>query len=61
MYKSSGIFKAGMWVLKKWKKSACLTQLSMTDNKDLEKTTLFELSKCEGFNWFKQIILVSSF
>lgn len=33
----------------------------MTDHKDLEKTALFELSKNEGFNWFKQIILVSSF
>ena len=33
----------------------------MTDNKDLEKTALFELSKYEGLSWFKHIILVSSF
>jgi hypothetical protein len=33
----------------------------MTDNKELEKTALFELSKNEGLAWFKQIILVSSF
>mmetsp|Transcript_7619 Transcript_7619/g.6985 ORF Transcript_7619/g.6985 Transcript_7619/m.6985 type:complete len:90 (+) Transcript_7619:1954-2223(+) len=25
MYKSSKIFNAGMWFLKKWKKSTCLT------------------------------------
>lgn len=61
MYKSGKLFSAGMWVLKKWRKSACLTQLSMTDNKELEKTALFELSKSEGFGWFKNIIFVSSF
>jgi len=33
----------------------------MTDHKELEKTTLYELSKAEGFGWFKHIILVSSF
>lgn len=61
MYKSSKLFNAGMWVLKKWKKSTSLMQLSMSDHKDLEKTTLYELSKAEGFGWFKHIILVSSF
>lgn len=33
----------------------------MTDNRDLEKTALFELSKSEGLAWFKNIIFVSSF
>jgi len=33
----------------------------MTDEKELEKTTLFEMSKLKGFEWFKHIILVSSF
>lgn len=61
MYKSSKLFSAGMWIMKKWKKSTSLAQLSMTDNKDLEKTVLFDLSKQEGFAWFKNIILVSSF
>lgn len=45
MYKSSKLFNAGMWILKKWKKSTALSQLSMSDNKDLEKTALYELSK----------------
>lgn len=44
MYKSSKLFNAGMWVLKKWRNSACLSQLSMTDHPDLEKTALFKLS-----------------
>jgi hypothetical protein len=61
MYKSSKLFNAGMWILKKWRKSTCLTQLSMTDSKELEKTALFELSKSEGFAWFNHIVLVSSF
>lgn len=61
MYKSSKLFNAGMWVLKKWRKSTCLSQLAMTDSKELEKTALFELSKSEGLNWFHNVILVSSF
>ena len=36
MYKSGNLVSAGMWFLKKWKKSPCLIQLSMQDNKDLE-------------------------
>eukprot|EP00347_Sterkiella_histriomuscorum_P005091 403357933 len=61
MYKSSKLFNAGLWVLKKWRKSQCLAQLSMSDHKDLESTTIFELSKQKGLEWFKHIILVSSF
>jgi hypothetical protein len=33
----------------------------MQDCKELEKTALYDLSKQEGLNWFKQVILVSSF
>ena len=61
MYKSGKLFSAGMWFVKKWKKSVSLSQLSMTDHKDLEQTALFELSKSEGLGWFKHIVFVSSF
>jgi hypothetical protein len=61
MYKAGTLFSAGMWVLKSWKKSVVLNQLSMTDEKDLEKTTLYKLSQKEGFEWFKNMILVSSY
>ena len=61
MYKSGKLFSAGMWFLKKWKKSTSLSQLAMTDKKALDQTALFELSKSKGFAWFKHIILVSSF
>ena len=36
MYKTSKVFATGMWILRKWKKSPCLSQLGMTDHKDLE-------------------------
>jgi hypothetical protein len=41
MYKSGKLFSAGMWALKKWKKSPCLEQLTMTDHKNLESTALY--------------------
>ena len=31
MYNSNKLFDAGMWLLKKWRNSRCLTQLSMSD------------------------------
>jgi alpha-beta hydrolase superfamily lysophospholipase len=61
MYKSSKLFTTGMWVLKAWKKSVVLNQLSMTDSKNIEQSTLYLLSQQKGFEWFKNIILVSSF
>lgn len=61
MYKTSKLFSTGMWLMKKWKKSTCLSQLGMTDNKDLEQTFLFQLSKAQGLSWFKHMLLVSSF
>jgi hypothetical protein len=48
MYNSSKLFDAGMWFLKKWRKSKCLLQLSMTDSKNIEETALFRLSKASG-------------
>ena len=33
----------------------------MTDNKNMENTAFYKLSTCKGFEWFKHIILVSSF
>jgi pimeloyl-ACP methyl ester carboxylesterase len=60
-YNSSKLVDAGMWVLKKWKKSVSLDQMCMTDHSDLKETFLFQLSTKPGFEWFKNILLVSSF
>lgn len=61
LYNQSTIVDAGMWLLKTWRKSICLTQLRMSDNSDLEKTFMFKLSETKGLEWFKNVILVSSY
>ena len=64
MYNSSTIIDAGMWFLKTWKKSLCLQQLRMTDystSSNLESCFLYKLSKEKGLEWFKNVILVSSY
>jgi hypothetical protein len=49
-----------MWILKKWKKSKCLLELSMSDSEKFENCYLFKLSKTEGLTWFKNVVLLSS-
>jgi hypothetical protein len=61
MYNSSKIIDAGIWILRKWKKSVSLTQLSMSDNEHLEDSYLYKLSTLKGLSWFKNIALVSSY
>lgn len=61
MYNSNSLIDAGMWVLKRWKKSKCLQQLSMTDSDQKNDTYLYKLSKIKGLNWFKQVIFCSSY
>lgn len=61
MYNSSKIIDAGMWVLKKWKGSESLKQIGMTDNPDPKQTFLYKLSQKPGLEWFKNIVLASSF
>ena len=50
-----------MWFLKTWRKSKCLQQLRMSDNSNLEECALYKLSEFKGLNWFKHIVLVSSY
>lgn len=61
IYNASKIISTGMWFLSKWKKSESLTQLSMADSKNIEDSFLYKLSCSEGLEWFKNIVLVSSF
>jgi len=60
-YKSSTLVDAGMWFIKKFKKSLSMQQLTMSDDKTLESTCLYKLSKLEGIEWFKDLSFVSSF
>ena len=61
MYKSSKLFTTGMSFFKMWKKSVVLNQLQMTDSKNVEQTALYKLSQVKGLEWFKHVILISSF
>lgn len=61
MYATNTIVEAGIWVLKRWKKSKCLEQLTMTDSKDSRNSFLYQLSNYQGLNWFKNILLISSY
>jgi len=54
------LFNTGLWVLKKWRKSPCLAQLSMTDAADPKEAFLYRLSKTKGFEFFQTVVLVSS-
>lgn len=60
MQNSSKLVNAGIWVLKKLKKSRCLKQLSMTDNSNPRQTLLYKLSQLEGMEWFSHVAFVSS-
>ena len=61
MYKTSKLVSTGVWFLKSWKKSIVLNQLSISDSKNIEESTLYRLSQQKGFAWFKNIILISSY
>jgi triacylglycerol esterase/lipase EstA (alpha/beta hydrolase family) len=61
MYNSSSLVDAGMWLIKKWKKSDSLKQLSMTDMPRREDSYLYKLSEDDNLKYFKYVMLVSSF
>jgi pimeloyl-ACP methyl ester carboxylesterase len=57
---SSRLVSMGLWVLKKWRKSICLKQLSLTDSQYPVQSFLYELSQYPGLEWFKHVVLFSS-
>lgn len=61
MHSVNKLIDAGIWVLKKWRKSICLQQLTMTDTRDPRKSFLFELSLHPGLQRFQHVCLVSSY
>jgi len=61
MYGSNTLFDAGMWFLKKWRNSKCLTQLSMTDERVKDECCLYRLTTLPGLEWFSNVVLVCSF
>merc|ERR1712039_665715 len=55
------LFNTGFWVLKQWRKSLFLQQVSMTDATDPRETFLYKLSKAKGLENFQNVILVSCY
>lgn len=61
VYKQSRIVDAGMWLLKKWKQSCSIKELSLAESSPITSTYLYKMSKMEGMAWFKHVALVSSY
>ena len=59
-YSNSSLIDAGLWLLKTWKKSKSLQQLSFSDAKELRDCFVYKLSEFSGFEFFNFIFLISS-
>ncbi len=60
IYSTSSLIDAGLWILKTWKKSKSLEQLSFSDAKEMKDCCIFRMSDFEGLNWFRHVYLISS-
>jgi hypothetical protein len=60
LYNSNMLLNTGMWFLRKFYKSKCLEQLSLTDNEDIRESFMYKLSTKPGLGYFKNVLLVSS-
>merc|ERR1712110_678605 len=53
------LFNTGFWVLKQWRKSLFLDQVSMSDANNPRDTFLYKLSKQKSFELFQHVVLFS--
>ncbi len=60
LFGRSKALQAGFWVMRSWKKSLCLSQLSLTDSENPRKTYMYKLSQKQSLSYFKNVLLVSS-
>lgn len=60
MYSSNSLFNSGLWLLKKFKGTQCIHQLTFTDDPDLENTFIYNLSKEKTLANFRNVFLLSS-
>ena len=60
LYSSNTLFSSGLWLFKKLKGSPCMHQLTFTDETDIQSCYLFKLSQEKTFEYFQNIILLSS-
>lgn len=60
LYSSNSLFNSGLWLLKKFKGTRCIHQLTLTDDPDIQNTFFYKLCKQKTLQHFKNIILLSS-
>ncbi|RDY05361.1 hypothetical protein CR513_10818, partial [Mucuna pruriens] len=60
LYSSNSLFNSGLWILKKFKGTQCIHQLTFTDDPDLENTFIYNLSKEKTLANFRNVLLLSS-
>ncbi|GMI91049.1 hypothetical protein like AT1G09980 [Hibiscus trionum] len=60
LYSSNSLFNSGLWLLKKFKGTQCIHQLTFTDDPDIYNTFVYKLCKQKTLQNFKNIILFSS-
>lgn len=61
MYSENPLLTTGIWVLRKWSKSVCLTQLSLADNPSNPKEAyIYKLSQERGLEYFENVFLLGS-
>lgn len=59
-FHTSNLVSTGMWLMQKWKKNGSLVQLALNDSSDPRDTFMYRLSLTNGFQYFKNVLLVSS-
>lgn len=59
-FHTSNLVSTGMWLIQKWKKAGSLVQLALNDCSDPRETFMYRLSLTNGFQYFKNVLLVSS-
>lgn len=57
----SALVDTGFWMIRRWKKSIPLMELSQEDAKEPNETFLYRLSGEEGLGWFRNVVLCGSY
>jgi len=60
LFGRSKLVASGLFFLKKWNKSVCLSQLTLTDNEDPRQSFMYNLSLEPGLEYFENVLLISS-
>ena len=55
---SPNYINTGLWLMKRWKKSLALEQISLTDSRDYKSSFFYQLSTIGGLQHFKKKVLL---